>query len=254
MRDLQMRISNIRGETSDQKYIHYVTWASDAVWMLRMQVSKIDIDRLVLTRRHWLLHSLNPIPNSTGFDSTLALLNTEIDDRAAALEQASSTLAREIERWSGPDALVVADTSFYLHHDHSLDQLDLSTLLATREQTVRLLVPMVVIDELDRLKESAKARTRARTTLRTLDGLLSDPATPAILNDADWSTVDAGGLPRGRVTIEVVFDPPAHVRLPSEDQELVDRTACVAVLAAKPVIFLTYDTGQPAVTGVSSEP
>jgi len=46
------------------------------------------------------------------------------------------------------------------------------------------------------------------------------------------------------VTVEVVFDPPAHARLPSNDQELIDRAVAVATLAQKPVEFLTYDTGQ----------
>jgi hypothetical protein len=46
------------------------------------------------------------------------------------------------------------------------------------------------------------------------------------------------------VTIEIVFDPPGHVRLPIGDDEIVDRCLAIEPLAGRKVTLLTYDTGQ----------
>lgn len=50
--------------------------------------------------------------------------------------------------------------------------------------------------------------------------------------------------PRHEVTAQVVLDPPGHVRLPSEDDEVIDRAVVVQSLTGMPVALLTYDTGQ----------
>lgn len=52
------------------------------------------------------------------------------------------------------------------------------------------------------------------------------------------------GLTRSEVTIELVFDPPGHVRLPGNDDEIIDRALAVEALADRNVTLLTYDTGQ----------
>jgi hypothetical protein len=42
----------------------------------------------------------------------------------------------------------------------------------------------------------------------------------------------------------VLLDPPGHVRLPGDDDEIVDQAYSVNGLATQPVTVLTYDTGQ----------
>ncbi|MFI7509066.1 hypothetical protein ACIBSS_19785 [Micromonospora aurantiaca] len=42
---------------------------------------------------------------------------------------------------------------------------------------------------------------------------------------------------------EVVLDPPGHVRLPNNDDEIVSRALAIKTLAGKQVRLLTYDTG-----------
>ena len=54
------------------------------------------------------------------------------------------------------------------------------------------------------------------------------------------------GLARSEVTIELVFDPPGHVRLPGNDDEIIDRALAVEPLADRKVALLTHDTGQSA--------
>ena len=48
----------------------------------------------------------------------------------------------------------------------------------------------------------------------------------------------------GGCTVEIVFDPPGHVRLPINDDELIDRILAIQPLAGRQVTLLTYDTGQ----------
>jgi hypothetical protein len=54
----------------------------------------------------------------------------------------------------------------------------------------------------------------------------------------------AGGIQRSDATIELVFDPPGHVRLPINDDEITDRALAIGPLADRKVTLLTYDTGQ----------
>ena len=107
-------------------------------------------------------------------------------------------------------------------------------------------MPIVVVDELDRLKQAGDqhARWRAGHTLAVLDTALHNGTGPARLREADFSALDTGGIPRGEITVEIVLDPPGHERLPINDDEIVDRAIAIQAVAGRPVILLTYDTGQ----------
>jgi predicted ribonuclease YlaK len=109
-----------------------------------------------------------------------------------------------------------------------------------------LLVPIVVIDELDGLKQHRdnKVRWRAGYTLAVLDRVLPRPTAVAPLREADFSALSSGGIPRGEISVEVLFDPPGHVRLPINDDEIIDRALAVVPLAVREVTLVTYDTGQ----------
>jgi hypothetical protein len=132
---------------------------------------------------------------------TLAILvETEIDDRLTWLGEACEALAKQIERWSKPGEFVVPDTSFYCHGD-KLEDWDVSELLASRHKPVHLLFPMVILDELDRLKESRSGdvRWRAGYTLAVLDRVLGG-SYAGRLRAADHTGIEAGQMPKGEVT------------------------------------------------------
>jgi predicted ribonuclease YlaK len=141
---------------------------------------------------------------------------------------------------------VVADTSFCIQHPQEIDDLDLGEHLGIRDQPIHLLVPILVVDELDSLKQAkdGNVRGRARRTLAILDRVLSDPTAWGVLRREDFSPLQVGGIPSGEMTVELVLDPPGHVRLPINDDELVDRTVAFQALAAQKITMLTYDTGQ----------
>ncbi|WP_245173595.1 hypothetical protein [Streptomyces aureus] len=100
-----------------------------------------------------------------------------------------------------------------------------------------------MVDELDGLKDSGKhrARYRASHTLGLLDATLNG-STFGILRYADNRGEPADW--RGEVNMEIVLDPPGHVRLPIIDDEIIDRAVAIQPLAAREVRLLTCDTGQ----------
>ena len=244
LRDVENRLGNVWNATgSPERFTAYLQWASESVGQLTNLLDPRDLERLVLTRRYWLLQdkaSLDGRPLTY-------LLDTAISEQQAGLGIATDALARQIERWSGPEHFVVADTNFFIEYPDKLEDLDLPAVLNTRADPVHLVLPILVVDELDALKRSSKShvRWRAAHTLAVIDRILATNKYGGQLRAADWSRVDNdGGLPSGSVTLEVVLDPPGHVRLDRPDDELVERARVIQALASRPVTLITYDTGQ----------
>jgi len=237
------QVGNVRsaGHTHLDLYNSYIAWVNESVRMLRHEVSPEDLERLVLTKRSWLLQSMV----GSAVAPLAVLVETEIADRLAVLDEARRALAEQIERWSRPGWFVVADTTVFCQAD-KLEVLDLGGILMSRDEPVHLLVPMVIVDELDGLKRSGKpkVRWRAQYTLAVLDRVLSGSSTSARLRDEDFSALDSGGIPRGEVTVEIVPDPSGHARLPINDDEIIDCALAIQSLAGRKITLLTYDTGQ----------
>jgi hypothetical protein len=234
---------------AQERLTDYIEWATLAVQQLGNQITAADLERLVLTRGYDRL--LSGVGSMTGLDAATqrvlnGLLSLELTQRVDALDDAIKTLDAQIKRWSRPGAFVVADTSVYIEHEDKLEDLDFAPLLKIREDPIHVLVPIVVVDELDGLKKSKTnyERWRAGYTLAVLDRVFADSTGPARLRAEDFSALGSGGIPRGEVTIELVFDSLGHIRLPINDDEIIDRALVIQPLAAREVTLLTYDTGQ----------
>ncbi|MGW6966416.1 PIN domain-containing protein [Streptomyces zaomyceticus] len=132
-----------------------------------------------------------------------------------------------MDRWPAERAVVVQDTSFFIRHERKFKDIDFFDGLAPKAELVSVVVPMVVVDELDRLKESRDnhVRWRAGHTLGFLDELLD------------------GDALLGKAKVELLTDNRGHVRLPEADDEIVDRATAVRSMAAGSVRLITYDTG-----------
>lgn len=226
-------------------YNAYVRWVNDSVQHLSTQIAPPDLDRLVLTRRYWLLQSMT---DQGGTLPTSQLLGVEFQERDRAFSAVLAAVDAEIKQWQRAGVLVVADSSFYVRHPDKLEDADIASVLLLRDEPVRLVVPILVVDELDRLKRSGErhARWRAGYTLAVLDRLLPTSTGAGVLRKADFSALskDTGEIPRGEVTVELLFDPPGHARLPIADDEVVARALAAGNRQGRPVRFLTYDTGQ----------
>lgn len=248
---LQSSVSNLASNSSldhGQRLIHYLEWANDAAEVLAHQISPPDIERLILTPRHsQILANVDVFGAAHMARLTNSFLNLEIRERADQVHDAVNSLRYLISRRVNASQHVVFDTSMYIKHPDKLELIDFRALTSIFEGTVNLMVPMVVIDELDKLKESRDQRHRWRAgySLAVIDRLFPHGRKPfAILQEADLSEVRDGGLPRPEVTLELLFDPPGHARLPIPDDEIVDRALAIQPLAASPVKLFTYDTGQ----------
>jgi hypothetical protein len=195
----------------------YMEWATNSVRMLEHRVSTADIDRLVLTRGYDRL--LGPAGSLTGDDiGTQRVLNGlvshEIQQRVQALEDAIRDLDAQIRRWPQDIAYAVADTSVYIEHDDKLRDLDFAPLLpgAWLDKRVMVIVPVIVLDELDGLKlrgGDALRKWRASYTLAVLEDLFSQPGPQGILRQP------AADGTRGAVFMSILFDPPRMSGCPS---------------------------------------
>ena len=235
--------SNIHGPAYT-RVTAYLEWVTNSVRMLEHRVSAADVDRLVLTRGYERL--VSAAGSLTGADigtqrALNGMVNLEIQQRIKGLEEATTELDAQITRWSGNLAFVVPDTSVYLEHDDKLEHLDFTSLLQARpDKTVRVVVPIIVLDELDGQKRRGETlmRWRAGYTLGVMDRVLANVVGSGVLHPqaADYS--------RGGVVLDVLFDPRGHVRLPINDDEIVDRARAAEALAGIPVTLVTFDTHQ----------
>lgn len=174
------------------------------------------------------------------------LVSTELDERADAFDAAIKDLKEQITRWATPGMLVLPDSSFYIRHPQKLEDADIPNAAKADGRPIHLVIPIAVIDELDRLKESKDNNTRWRAgyTLAVIDRLFQNTTKAAQLRAAVAAETKPGYPSRGAITIDLLFDPPAHTRLPNMDDEIIDRATTVEAIADRKVTLLTYDTGQ----------
>ena len=216
--------------------------------MLGYLVSPADLDSLVLTERYKLLLSGVGIMTSTEMEVQRVvngLVSLELDERVETFEAAIKALDQRIKLWSEHGHYVIPDTSFYIEHKDKLEKVEFGPLIDVWQSPVTVLVPIVIVGELDRLKESTKVtvRWRAGYTLGVLERVFAKSTGPARLR-AGEVVPGPDGLTHSEITIELVYDPPGHARLPINDDEIIDRALAAQALADRSVTLLTYDTGQ----------
>jgi hypothetical protein len=102
----------IGSHTNEPLYTAYIAWVDDAVQSLRGRVNSEDVDRLVLTKRYWLLQSMEIYAYQVP-----GMLRTEIGEREVALGDAARLLADQIKHWSREAVFVVLDTSVCFNAD-----------------------------------------------------------------------------------------------------------------------------------------
>lgn len=243
LRDAHMSLGNTRGSAHDpvDRIAAHARWASETARQLRHRVHPDDVQRLIFTPGFTRLLTL--LAGATSQPTVNALVDLEIDDRLAVLDAACSSMQARVDRHRG--VLVVLDTNVYVEHEQKLEDLDLAPIIDCRDEPLHLLVPMVVVDELDGLKRSNRKeiRWRAPYTLAFLSEHLRGTDLIGELRPADTSALATGGIPRGPITAEIVLDPPGHRRLPINDDEIVDRAVAIKLTVGRPVTLVTFDTG-----------
>lgn len=231
---------DVRGKASrdDVLLADYLSWCRTSSDRLARILHPRDIDRLFLTATYWTLLSAQ----SAG-SIVRSAVHAEVDARTRDIEAAILDLEQQRTRWShlaGP--LVVLDTSVFIEHK---DEFPMS--LATIEQHLRpqhrddefatgtpvqFVIPLQVIDELDKAKAD-RSRVRARLTLARLNEIITSPGEPAPVE----------GLRDGSY-LHLLLDEPGHSRLPLEDDEIVDRALYLEGVAGPGAVGIaSLDTG-----------
>ena len=235
----------VGAHSGDEVITKYLRWVNDAARMLGPVLRKHDLDRLVYTPRYWAT-----LANPTATPATVGAVQQETQDAEAAPEVAAKQARQLAERWA-PDPqgthIVVPDTGVFLNHPlGGDDRFDVSTIKwrtlaqARMFEEVRVVVPILVVDELELIKDNRSnakpIRDKARWTVNTLfDWLRAEPGS--------WHLLRERSVQSGGVAIELLPDERGHQRLPRNDDELVDRAVVLSEIQPAPVHFLSYDTG-----------
>jgi len=216
--------ANVHG-SAVARAVAYLDWANGSVRMLEHRVSAADINRLVLTPGYERILSATGIltGGDTGTQGVLSgLVTREIDRQSERLAEAVKDLESQILRWPPDYLYAVADTSFYIEHEEKLEDIDLALLLnsAWLDKRAILIIPVIILDELDGLKQrgpTQHAKWRASYTLAVFDRVFAKPDSQGVLRQP------AADGTRGGVLADLLFDPPRHERLPIPDDEIIDR-------------------------------
>lgn len=239
-------LQNVRGTggSAIERFNAYQRWANEEARRLGQILRPAGLDHLVTTPRYWMLQSLDP----TAHGSLASFIDLELDERLRVVSGARGELERDLARWQSARGLVVvADSNVFLHHDEYFDAIEWTKVVPARAEDVHLVIPLLVIDELDNQKRGTRnnkvsdvnpelVRTRARVTLRKLDDLFTN---------TEWRvTLTPSVFPeRGAFTVELLFDDPDHVRLSRADDELVDQARELQDLSGRAVHLVTFDAG-----------
>lgn len=228
---------------------NYLDWVTTQVRMLRDRLSTRDLERFITTQRYWAT-VVNPAP----VPATSAALVDEFVAQAAALDMAAAALRKAADAWALEgerfSSLALVDTSFWMGIAEPFGKLAWHDLLPShdggsghlRENELRLIVPVLVLDELDGLAHRSETRGKAVGVARWLYGVFEGASeAPAVVAEKGDGT--------GPVTAQLLFDPPSHGRAPINDDELVARTVALSEFLGVPLcraFAISCDTGLAA--------
>ena len=230
LRELAMSVETARaavvaGDGVRYRRDQYLSWADDAENRLRNLFAEQDLISSLHSERYWRIHNLEDYSARP-----TALLLAEIDLQLGLLLGAVDRLEnyRRLTERSGE--ILVLDTNTFMHC-RLLTEIRWCHEFSVR--VVRLVLPLLVLDELDDKTFSAHARLskRASKVLRTLD-----PFMDRVL-EAGAAEITPG------VTLEVLRDDEDHRRRGNNDTELLDRAEFLAQVTEQPVTLVTTDYG-----------
>lgn len=226
------------GNSTTDQLNHYFRWAEAAEPQLANVLALPDARALVRTETYWVLRTASP-------DTVrlTTLINDEYQARQKALEQLAAELRKQCKRWAdGAAPLVVPDTNMFLDKDESIEQVDWAVPVGSSID-VRVVVPLVVIHELDRLKRQGNSTTArlAQTAIRWLATILPTESG----RSERLSTGEHGA------TFEAyVHDGPA--RPGDADGVILDVCRRLPTIANLPLTLVTKDLGMSLRAGAAA--
>ncbi|MGH2888899.1 MAG: PIN domain-containing protein [Solirubrobacteraceae bacterium] len=228
LRETATQGRNLVGSSAGQAVaIHqnnFLAWVGIAETQLRNVFSDPIAWERLYDERHWQIYGL-----TQASPRAIELMNTAATVQAAWLDELADRLKRLADRLvAAPGQLTVVDTHVLLHFLPP-DQIDWPVVVG--KPTVRLVLPLRVVEELDEKKYTARddLADRARRLLSQLRTQLAP-------------TAGAPTSLRTGVTIEVPVDDGPRQRTVDADQEILD-TCRELKSGGGPVVLVTDDTG-----------
>ena len=202
----------------------YVVWVENVEGQLNALSLDLDLIDALHTSRYWRIRQLHEEPIRP-----VALVQAEVDRQTRWLEVLLDDLQQRIDRaGASPGSPVVIDTNVLLEFMPPT-QIDWPSVLSA--STVRLVVPLRVIEELDILKFDRRRPDRADRARRIL------PQLAAALGDGG-----APGALRQGTTIEVTSVPAPRTRPADADEEVLQTCEELQQFGSEAVTLISADT------------
>jgi hypothetical protein len=249
VRELDTDLANVHNTGSQQRYFD---WINRTEHLLRNLFVDLDLVDGLHSERHWHIRRYwenQPAAYISGVSEgkwqqshswAIYMLENELRVQLECLKLALAHLELFSPLSQSDGWPLVLDTNVLVHFDPFREEItrakwqEIAQLPDSPE--VRLIIPALVLDELDQLAHSGdrKLNRRARAAQANLDPfvdhLLSDQPQP-IRSDAPW------------MTVEILPDAPGHRRQADNDTELLDRAEFLHQVTNWRVTFVTADRG-----------
>lgn len=190
------------------RYLHWSDTAErQLIWLF---AGRAPIDEL-LSQRYWHIRQMT---SDTPHPWTLVQREAEVQRDRLAEYRLQLDHERELFSLDPDEHAVVLDTNFFLHFQPVRN---LNWSLIARGERIRLVFPMVILDELDAktYHPNALLHGRAKQILKYLHEKRGDapPESPVPFGDTE------------RVRSQILLDPANHRPLPNADEEVLARSA-----------------------------
>jgi PIN domain len=218
-------------EAMSAKINAYLDWAQNVENRARQIFADTDLVDGLFANRYWHIAGLN-----VGSPYGTRIIHQELDHQDARFAKAIETLKEWQKLGARPGTLLALDTNTFLQC-RPYNEIPWTELAGTA--TVRLVLTMPVLDEIEAKKQGSNTRLkkRARKILPRIDKAFGDEG-------HDFFQVERDGKPMRGVTLEILRDPPDRRRATTDmDAEFLDRCEFLQSAAGRPVTVVTADTG-----------
>lgn len=228
LEELRLELSNVRRAHASpvDRLNSWRSWSALAPVRARAHLTERSVRETVLGSQFAMLQNIA----AGDYGPSLSLLiDTEIDTRLHDLEQVIRQMDDAHKAWRGRIA-VVLDTTVVLEAGPRLARIAWDDVLNEISRKAAFVIPIQVVEELDRLKDrgNAEPRNKARFALKWLGDLLKSGNAPQPFKVETSRDSEA--------SIQVWVDENDRVPLAEVDRDVIDRTLQLQPYTEKTVI------------------
>jgi rRNA-processing protein FCF1 len=205
LRTLKVDVDNIKsgGGTPNEGQMRYVQWVENAEVQLRSVFMADAVWQSLFSDRYWHLRNM-----SMSEKRPWPVVSAEAEVSSARLQWMMDVLAEDqrLFQLGAQEVVLMPDTNVLMHYTN-FDQVKWNELVGS---PVRLVIALVVIDELDDLSFRSKATSdRARGVIKVMEKLDIGPKGAVEI--------------RANVMGQILMDPSTHARRSNDDDEFLTR-------------------------------